>query len=163
MANRNTIKIKKWSDVVEEYEANAAITPGHLIELMSTGKVRAHANAAQNALPMFALENELEGEDIDTDYAAGDKVQCWIPGRGDVVYALLADGESVVPGDFLESAGDGTLQKHVADTDSSAQQTVIYGNQIVGVCLDTIDISGSSGVESSGPQGYTKRVKIRIL
>jgi hypothetical protein len=158
-----TIKIKKYSDVVEEYVANAAIIPGMLIELMSTSKVKAHATSGGNAYPMFALEDELQGNGINDDYAAADRVQCWIPGRGDQVYAILADGESVAPGDFLESNGDGLLKKHVVDTDSSAEATTIYGNQIVGVCLDTIDISDSSGAESSGDQGYNKRVIVRIL
>ena len=73
----NTIKVKKYSDVIEEYSASAAITPGHLIELASATTVKVHATAGGNVLPMFALENELEGEDIDDAFAANDKVQCW--------------------------------------------------------------------------------------
>lgn len=154
----NTIKIKKYSDVIEEFVANATITPGMLVQIMSTGKVRAHASAGQNALPiMFALEDELQGKGIDDDYSALDRVQVWVPGRGDVVYALLKNGENVAIGDALESAGDGTLQKHVADVDSSNDITTIYPLQIIGVATEAVDMSGSSGVDPSG------RIAVRIV
>ena len=32
---RKTIKIKKYSDVIEEYAAGGTITPGHLVALNS--------------------------------------------------------------------------------------------------------------------------------
>ena len=169
----NTIKIKKYVDIIEEYEANAAIMPGMLIELMSTGKVRAHATAQGNALPMFALEDELQGKSIDDAYAAADRVQCWVPVRGEQVYAILADGESVSIGDSLESNGDGYLRKHVADTGawegSEAGSLTVYPNPIVGIALEAVDLSASSGAsgESSGTVGgvlgYNDRIKIRIL
>lgn len=156
---KNTIKLKKYSDVIEEMVANAAITPGMLIEVMSTGKVRAHASAGLNALPMFALEDELQGKGIDDAYAAADQVQCWIPTRGDVVYALLKDGENIAIGDFLESAGTGYLQKHVADVDSSNDITTIYPLQIVGQAVEAIDLSGSSATHPASAY----RLAIRIV
>lgn len=149
---KHTIKIKKYSDVIEEITATAvAITPGYLLELTSAGLVQAHATAAGNVLPMFALEDELQGNGIDDAYAVSAKVQVWIPGRGDQVYALLNDGETVVIGDFLESAGNGKLQKH---TSASAD---VYLNPIVGVAVEAVDMSGSSGVDSDG------RIIVRIL
>lgn len=106
---KNTIKIKKYSDVVEEMKANAAITPGMLVEEMTTGNVRAHATPSGNAIPMFALEDELQGKTIDDAFAENDQVQVWIPGRGDMVYGLLAQGQNVARGTFLVSNGDGYL------------------------------------------------------
>jgi hypothetical protein len=161
--NYNTIKIKKWADIVEEYVAAAAITPGNLIELASTGKVQKHSGAGQSALPMFALEDEMQGNGIDDDYAADAQVQCWIPGRGDVAFAILADDESVSIGDFLQSNGAGLLKKYTADPDSSAESVTDYNSQIVGIALEAIDISDSSAAESSGEQGYDKRILIRII
>ena len=38
----NTIKLKKYQDIINEYEAEAAITPGMLIELTSSNTVQAH-------------------------------------------------------------------------------------------------------------------------
>jgi hypothetical protein len=155
----NTIKIKKFLDIVEEYEAAAAITPGMLLELTSAGKVQAHSGAGQNALPMFALENELEGEGIGDAYAADDKVQTWIPVRGEMVYAILADGNNVSIGDYLESNGAGYLQKH--ETDSA--DVVEYPNAIVAQALEAVDTSGSSGEESSKELGYARRILVRIV
>lgn len=164
----NTIKLTKYSDVITEEVANAAITPGMLLELMSTDKVRAHATAGGNALVrMFALENELEGEGINDAYAANEKVQVWIPYRGDIVYAILADGENVSIGDPLESNGAGYLQKHVSDVESfesaEAGSITVLPEQVVGIALEAIDISDSSGAESSGDLGYNKRIKVRIV
>jgi len=156
---KNTVKITAYSNIVEELEANAAITPGHLVERMSTGKVRVHANAGQNAVPMFALEDELQGNGIDDDYAAADQVQCWIPNRGDIVNAILKNGETIVIGDFLESAGDGTLQKHAADVDSSNDITSIYPLQIVGQAVAALDLSDSSAVDAV----VGNRLQIRIV
>lgn len=162
MANRS-IKVKNYSNVFEEYKAAAAITPGMLIELASATTVQAHSSAGQNALPIFALENALEGEGISDAYAADDQVQCWIPGRGDQVNAILADGESVSVGDFLESDGNGRLQKHTADVaDSSVVSQTIYSNQVVGQAVEAVDTSDSSGAESSGAMG-AQRIKIRII
>ena len=155
---KNTVKLKKYLDVINEYVANAAITPGHLIELMSTGKVRVHATAGGDVLPMFALEDELQGKGITDAYAATDPVQCWVAVRGEEVYALLANAEIAVIGSFLVSNGDGTLKVYTADTVSSDEPAYTdYANPIVGVALDAVDMSGSSGVDPSG------RIKIRVL
>lgn len=163
----NTVKIKKYLDIVEESTANAAITPGMLIEPMSTGKVRAHATAEGNVIPMFAFENELEGQDLDDNYEADDKVQCWIPQRGEEVYAILADGYDIDIGDWLASNGDGYLREHTAETESwgvsEAGEVTVKPLQIVAQALEAVDTSGSSGEESSGTLGYAKRIRVRIV
>lgn len=152
---KNTVKLKNYmpTPIMEEYTATAvAITPGKLVELTSAGLVQAHATAAGNVLPaMFVVEDELQGGGIDTNLAASSKVQVWIPTRGDQVYALLKTGETVAIGDALESAGAGLLQKHVADTWTSANVGTVYGNAIVGVALEAMTASGST------------RIKVRIV
>ena len=157
---RNTVKLTKYSDVIREHAAAAAITPGCLIEIVpGADTVRKHATAGGNVCPiMFALEDELQGKGLDDDYAAADRVQCWIPGRGDVVYAVLNDGQSVHEGDKLESAGNGYLTEHVADVESPGVLTV-YPNQIVAIALEACDCSESSGGESSGTLEFAKRFK----
>ena len=163
----NTIKIKKYSDVIEEYVAVAAVTPGMFIELTSAGKVQDHSSAGGDVLPMFALENELEGEGVNDEFAADDRIQCWIPYRGDIVYAILADGENASIGSFLESNGAGLLRVLQPDTESYesnvAGSITVYPNKIVGVALEAVDISDSSGGESSGDLGYDKRILVRII
>ncbi len=135
----NTIKIKKYSDVIEEATAAAPFTPGHLIEFTSAGKVRAHSTATGTALPMFALEDELQGKGITEAYSTDNLVQCWIAGRGDMVYALLNSGESVTAGDFLESAGNGNLQALTTGTP-------------IAQAVETVNASGG-----------TARIVVRIL
>ena len=158
----NTIKVKKYSDVIEEMVASAAITPGMLLIIENTGKVKAHDQADKDVFPIFALEDELQGKGIDDAYAANAPVQCWIPYRGDIVNAILADGEKVDIGDPLTSDGYGRLKKHVTDTGSSAAPWTVYPEQIVGYAAEALDLSGSSGTEVSGPLGYHKRLLVRI-
>jgi len=168
--DKATIKLKKYLDIINEYDAEAAIIPGELIELTSSNTVQVHSTAGGNVLHMFALEDELQGNGIDDAYAADDKVQCWVAVRGEEVYAILADGEDVAIGDFLESNGAGELVKHTPDTADSDDAITVYTNQIVGISLEDIDLSGSSGEESSeggydsstDPLGFNRRIKIRI-
>lgn len=133
---KNTIKVKKYADVVEEIKATeVAITPGMLLERTSAGLVQACTATTGAVLPMFALEDELQGKGIDDAYAVSAQIQCWIPGRGDMVYALLEDGEDVEVGEFLESAGNGKLQ-------------VLTTGQPIGVAVENVDDSGSSGADT---------------
>ena len=154
---KNTIKIKKYVDIVEEIVAASAITPGYLLELTSAGKVQHHSVAGGNVLPMVALEDELQGEGITDAYAATEPVQVWIPVRGEQGYLSLKNGENVAVGDFLESAGNGQVQKHVKDSADSDDAYVAYTQQIVGVALEAVDMSGSSGVDPTG------RIEVRFI
>ena len=96
--------------VRKEAEASEAITPGHLVEFGGANELRKHATAGAQARKAFALENDLIGKGIDDAYASGESVQYGIFQPGSEVYALLLTGESCSKGDFLESAGNGTLQ-----------------------------------------------------
>jgi hypothetical protein len=93
--------------------ANAAITPGMLIEQMSTGKFRAHATAGGvHPAKYFAREQEWTGGALDTAYAGDDRLPYLVCGPGDQVYALVPAGAAaIVIGDLLESNGDGRLRK----------------------------------------------------
>jgi hypothetical protein len=157
----NSIKIKNFSDVNEEYTATAvAIIPGMLLELTSGNLVQAHSAAGGNVQPMFAFEDELQGKGIDDAYVASDKIQVWLPVRGDWIYAILADDNDVAIGDFLESNGAGLLQAHTADISDAANVT----NQIVGVALEAVDLTGDSSTESSAsPLGVNRRIKVRLV
>lgn len=144
MAN-NTVILKNYASVREEYVAAAAITPGMLIEYTSAGKVQAHSTAGGNALKMIAVEDEFQGKEIGDAYAANDLVQCWIAQRGDQAQMLLKNGEDITKGDLLESAGNGYVQKHTSDEGSAP----ILPGQIIGEALESLDLSGSSGADPS--------------
>jgi len=146
----NTILLK-GDGLHGEGVANAAITPGDLIERMSTGKLRKHATAAANALPMFAIENEVIGDGIDDNYAANDNCLYIIPQRGSWVYArLAAAAAAIVIGDYLESAGDGTLRKAAVDAATDNTQRV----SIVARALEAVDNSGG---------GSAVRIKVEVI
>ena len=150
----NSIIVKCFTKIQEEYTATAvAITPGMLIALGTAGTVAAHATAGGDCLPMFALEDELQGRGIDTAYAVSSKVQCWIPRRGDIVNALLADGEIAVIGSFLVSNSAGALAVYHADLPSDIQ----YPTQIVGQALEAVDLSDSANLTATG------RIQVRIM
>lgn len=155
----NSVVLKKYVDIQNEWDAAGAIFPGMLVELTSAGKVQAHSSAGGNAAKDFAKENALEGEGIDDAFAATDKVQVLTFLPGEEVYGILADGENVAIGDFLESNGAGYLQKHTA----GSAGVVEYPNAIVGRSLEAKDLSGRSGAESSGALGYNKRIKVQIV
>lgn len=162
MTQFHTIKIKKYSDVIEEFTAAAALSPGMLIELTSAGTVQKHNNDGGNVLPMFALEDELQGGGITTAYAANAQVQCWIPYRGDIVYAILKDGQNVAIGDELISAGDGTLMKY---THSNNSEFTMNPLQIVGWAAEAMNLSSSSGGDTDGvtlPGTGNRYMKVRI-
>lgn len=140
-----TIKVKSYLNIDDEKVANAALDPGHLIERMSTDKVRKHATAGGPVFPMFAVEDAFQGRAIGDAYntTTNAQVACWIPTRGDQVYAKISSSsEALVIGDFAESAGDGTLRKY----DIASSSGVIEGAQvIVGRAIEAI-AAGASGV-----------------
>jgi hypothetical protein len=140
----NTIVGKGYVNIRDEKVANAAITPGMLVERMSTDKVKAHATAGGPVNALFAIENENEGEDIDDDYAATDIVKLWRPVPGEQVYAIVDDTtqDDIVIGDFLESAGDGRLRKITTNTSAGLNE---FSNSIVGVALEAVDQAGAGG------------------
>lgn len=130
--------------------ANAAITPGHLVEVMTTNKLRVHASAGGNAQKAFALEDEGQGKTISDAYAANDLVRYVIAERGSEINAIIKDGQNIAIGDPLESAGDGTLQKHVPDVDlnhTGSADFTVYTNQIVAFALEAKDMSGSTDAD----------------
>lgn len=140
-----TILIKSANNVMLEKVVSAALNPGHLVELISTDKVRKHATAGGPCFPMFALEDYFQGRKITDAYDTSTYLLApvWLPGRGDEVYATMsATTEALVIGDFVESAGDGTLRKY----DIASTGTAIEGSHvIVGIAKAAI-AAGAKGV-----------------
>lgn len=137
----NTVKVKKYSDVIEELVAGGTITPGMLLDISATNTVTAATGAG--TLPVFALEDELQGKGIDNNYASGDPVQCWIPYRGDVVNAILKAGKKTAIGTPVASNGDGKL-KQAGSSDTP-----------IGFAVTAVDLTGSGATDA--------RVLVRII
>ncbi len=105
--------------IYKEAFAVGAITPGHLVERVSTGKVQPHSTVDAEGLKLFARENEVFGNNIDEDYAADDTVLLVAVQAGSEVFGFLADTENVVIGERLVSDGAGGFQAvTVATTDA---------------------------------------------
>lgn len=149
MAERTIIL--KGQGIRKEGEADSAITPGHLIAQASDGKFDVHGTAAANAAKTFAVENELAGKEIDDAYADGDRLfyEHCVPGQE--VYALVAaSAAAIVIGDFLESAGDGTLR--VLTTDAATDDT--QRASVVARALEAVNNSGG---------GTPARIKVEVI
>lgn len=125
MASR-VIALRGEPIVDEQSKCSEAITPGHLMQL-NTGQWRKHADAGKNAERVFALERDELGKGIDTDYAINDYVKAGFFASGDRVNALIASGQDLAEGDYLESAGDGTLRALATDaaTDDTQRASVV--------------------------------------
>lgn len=95
-----------------ERAADAAITPGQLVELLSTDKIQKQATALADIGRLVAIENFLIGEGINDAYAVNDIVLHRAFGRGDQILLILKDGNGPVAiGDKLEAALLGEVQK----------------------------------------------------
>ena len=154
MATQRAI-VARGEPMISEAKASETITPGHLIEFGGSNDIQKHSTQGGNASAMFAVENRLVGDDVDTDYSSGDNVIYAEFGTGQEALGWLLDGESVSPGDYLESNGDGTLRKHVAQAAASdgtlSSSETIYPNRIVGRALET-----------KAPSGSNARILVRI-
>lgn len=128
--------------LLKEKVANAAISPGMLIEEMSTGKVRAHATEGGYAERAVAVEDALQGNGIDDDYAADDQVSYHLVSPGAEVQMMIQAGQDIAVGDKLISAGDGTL---IENGQESSGVTV---RQIIAVAIADLDLTDSDAVDT---------------
>lgn len=126
MSTSNSVILKQYNNAVrEEALCDGTPLPGHLLMLTSAGHFAVHNVAGGNAQKRFAVEDELQGKDITTAYTASSICQAVLPPPGDWIQARLKASENVAIGDYLESAGDGTLQKVTADSADLYNQNVV--------------------------------------
>lgn len=111
---KNTVKLLGEGVQNEDDKAAEAITPGHLVTFNSSGDLIKHATAGGAAANTYAIEREEMGDDIDDPYAVDDTVKVGHFGPGCRLYVPVASGQNLIKGDFLESAGNGTLRKFIA-------------------------------------------------
>lgn len=139
---KKTIKLLGEPIQNEDDKAAEAITPGMLVTYDASGNVIKHATAAGNAAARFALEREEMGKDIDVAYAINDTVKLGTFYPGARVNALVATAApAIIKGDFLESAGNGTVRKAVVNATPSNGQ--IKG--VIAIALEALtNVSGSN-------------------
>lgn len=146
MSLRNTIIVIE-TGIQYEAVANAAITPGQVVELLSTGKVQKVAAAKGVAEKAVAIEDYLQGNSVDDDYSANDRVLYRVFGSGAEVYLILADGESVAIGDQLELALAGEVQALTS-----------AGENVFAIATEAVDASDSAATAVND-----RRIVCRIL
>ncbi len=135
----------KGTGMRKELTVGSVITPGHLVERSSGNQGVVHPTSGGNAQKIFAVEDDIQGNGIDDDYASGEQGQFDWYRAGDEVYAWAQGlGTAIVIGSALMSAGDGTLILHVApDLEVSGAAPDLALNQIVAYALEAVDLSAS--------------------
>lgn len=134
-----TVILRGTPVIKEAVAVSAVITPGMLLLRTSATQVRPHNVAAGMAQPAFAVERDITGGDITTNYAVADTVAYASMEPGYEVYAIVAAGAgAIVAGDFLESDGSGGLRKstHAVTNATTASAWPIA------VALEAVDNSG---------------------
>lgn len=117
MAER-TIDLTIGTEPVQrEAIADGAVTPGMLLRLQSTGKMKANATASKRIPAAVAVENKLFGKEIDTAYSDADRLFYKTFRPGDRIYMILDSGESIVKGDKLVPSTAGQLKEATAGVD----------------------------------------------
>ena len=138
---KNTIILKSYSNVIEEYRAGGDIYPGCFVKLNASGQVVVADGSEDAYLPMVAIEDALQGKGINDKFETGDLVRCWIPQRGDQVYAVLADGHDVAIGTIVTLTASGYVREMGGATDLEI---------VVGVALEKVEASSTGGFAEDG-------------
>lgn len=133
----NTIAVKVRG-AREELIAAGAITPGHLCKRSSATQVVVHSTQNGAAEKLFAVEDALQGNTVDTAYSSTNRVQLVRALPGDRINALIAIGETITAGDLLVSAGDGTLMEF-----SGVLTTTTNPPAVIAVAAETLDSASS--------------------
>jgi hypothetical protein len=110
MAVYRTVLVK-GGGMTQEATANAAITPGALLNFRSDGKVEENTDATKQRPIAVAFENEMFGKGIDDDYAAGESIVYRFLEEGSEWNALVpAAAPAIALGDYvIPGAGGGVV------------------------------------------------------
>ena len=144
MSSNRIVLISQAGRQEQEVEAFAALSPGHLVETLSTGKVQKHSTEGGLAERHFATEDALQGNTKDDAYSAGDKVMSVYALPGDVINALIRDGQNLAVGDILISGGDGTL---IAEAEALTATTIAPAGRLA-VAVEAIDLTATAAVDT---------------
>lgn len=108
MGKKNTVKLKKYEDIVNEFFAEAVVPAGSLVEVTGTGGVVVNTVVATKPSVQVAMEDELQGKTIADSYADAQPVQVWAVQPGEEVQ-VNATG-AIALGEQVEPVADGTVQ-----------------------------------------------------
>lgn len=175
---RNTIPL--IVDLGRRYEealASVALYPGYLCQRDSDGKMKPHTVRGGRAERAIAIEDGMIGNTVTTQYAIGSRARYMLGTRGEVYNLMLKAGETIVIGDMLISAGDGTMVKAasavlanvVADSTAitSTSTETTFSNGTVAVPANTLKVGDrlrirARGIITASNSTDTLTVKIKI-
>lgn len=126
--------------------AEAGIYPGMIVERTSaTTFSKCNANGTV-ALPLIAIENNINGKTKDDVYANGETVYARALVSGmEVQGKLAASADAIVFGDLLTPDGDGGLKKSVAASQSGTTPfAVVNASVSMFKALEAVDNSGGA-------------------
>lgn len=121
---------------IERPAGDDEMLPGMLVTIDSDDEFVKHSSSAGFVIPMFLVEDALQGNTVDDKYDEDEEASATIPARGAEVWALLSAGEDFERGDVVESNGDGTLKKGTTAP--------------VGEIMDPTDLSASGAEDTKG-------------
>lgn len=123
---------KNDPQVIEALMA-AAVKPGSLVMLDSSGKIAVHATAGGTGVPLVLQHNYIGGGDIRDTVPAGDTgaaIMC----EDDVDYHMLVKaGEVLLENEGLISNGDGALAK---STTPATDHILFYSREKITVGVE---------------------------
>src|SRR3954453_23615597 len=134
----------KGGGMTQEAVANAAITPGALLNFRSDGKVEENTATTTIRPIAVAFENEMFGQGIDTDYVTGDNViYRWLEAGSEWNALVPAGAAAIALGDnLIPGAGGGVVPG--AGTSIAS----------VGIAQEAVNNSGS---------GSEARILVRVI
>ena len=127
---RNTVKLKKYVDIIIERKALETVYPGQLVKVNADDTVSAHDVEGGVAAVLLALEDELQGRGLDWEryaYTAGQPVQVWCAVPGEVANVEVPPTVTIERGNYLASDGLGGFK--VAEA----------GENVVGMAMEAWD------------------------
>jgi len=154
--------------------ASAALSPGHIVELMTTNLFRLNTRVGHPVARFIALEKEYDGKSITDAYAANDQAIVGVFAAGsEVILRLPASAAAVVIGDLLEPVTGGVVRKQlqgalitsvgtgdgtIADVGGAFNQTTlnnnfkdiadaVNGQVIFAMALEAVDNSSNAASE----------------
>jgi len=138
MSVPHTIRLRGGKGHRDEFLANGALKPGHLLQMDSSEKVVVHATYGGTSEALFALEDSLQGNLITTAYASSDLVFTYQALPGDIIYARVPAGAvAIVKGDHLISNGDGTLVKATMVGNRQLYANAVVSNTVTNTTVET--------------------------
>lgn len=159
MKTYNTILLKSFASRQDEAIAHEIITPGQILEVRTDGKVQKNT-AAGKRRTLIAVEDDLQGRTIGTNYAAGDLVFTRELVTGDWAFLFVAPGVAYAKGEKLAPNGAGILRKAVA---ASGLVVPSEGGTVVLPDEATFEVIDPEGVDLSAGGAVATRIAVRVL